>query len=334
MQNTEPQDATGKLPPCTVIIPTRDRPADLDRCLEAVSRLEYSTFDVLVVNNAPANNATRDVAQKWGVRYLVEPRPGVSRARNSGARACDSEILAYLDDDSVPEPAWLSALVEEFSDPAVMAVTGRTLPVEVTTDAQHLFLSRGGFDLGPNRRSLDQQTPYWFETANFGGIGIAANVAFRRSVFQSWRGFDERIGLGTPLGGGAEPYAFFSLVAMGYRLVYTPRAIMAHPFPRTMASLRRRHLKQMTTTAGYVALLFLEQRRYRTELVQYASRWIRGVPPVWRTQVTGPLPRIAPRWREVLTAAAGPVLCGLSLLLYRISRQQILDGVQHPTRPS
>lgn len=316
MRNSERHGAEGS-PRCTVIIPTRDRPADLERCLGAVSRLEYSNFNVLVVDNAPRNNATRDVAQKWRVRYLVAPRPGVSRARNAGARACDSEILAYLDDDSVPEPAWLAALVQEFCDPAVAAVTGRTLPVEVTTEAQRLFLSRGGFDLGPQRRAVDQQTPYWFEMANFGGIGMAANVAFRRTVFQHWRGFDERIGLGTPLGGGAEPYAFFSLVALGYRLVYTPLAVIAHPFPRTVAALRRRHLNQMRTMAGYVALLSLEQKRHRADLIQYASEWLRGVPRAWRPQTPGEFPRIASRWRELLAVAAGPVLCALSLLQHK-----------------
>jgi cellulose synthase/poly-beta-1,6-N-acetylglucosamine synthase-like glycosyltransferase len=72
---------------------------------------------------------------RWGVRYVVEPLVGLSRARNRGARACDSEIVAFLDDDALPEPEWLSGLLREFEDPLVMAVTGRILPLSVETKA-------------------------------------------------------------------------------------------------------------------------------------------------------------------------------------------------------
>ena len=96
-------------PSCAVIICTRDRPEHLDRCLEAVSHLTYPKFDVVVVENVPQDTRPQEVANRWGVRYVVEPVAGLSRARNRGARACDAEILAYLDDDSQPEPEWLAS---------------------------------------------------------------------------------------------------------------------------------------------------------------------------------------------------------------------------------
>src|ERR1017187_2604243 len=93
-------------PTCTVVICTHDRPKELERCLEAVSRLRYRRFDVLVVDNAPSDSQASPVAAPWGPGYLVEPIKGGSRARNCGARSCNTEIIAFCDDDAVPEPGW------------------------------------------------------------------------------------------------------------------------------------------------------------------------------------------------------------------------------------
>ena len=115
----------GFTPRCSVVISTRHRPAQLEKCLEAVARLEYPRFEVMVVDSAPSDSRAREVAERWGTGYILEPVPGASRARNRGARASISEIVASLDDDAMPEPGWLSGLVREFEDPMVMAVGGR-----------------------------------------------------------------------------------------------------------------------------------------------------------------------------------------------------------------
>ena len=292
---------------CSVVVCTRDRPTQLDRCLEAVARLDYPRFDVLVVDNAPQDGRTREVAARWGSRYIVEPVPGVNRARNRGARTCDTDIVAYLDDDSICEPTWLSGLVPEFRDPQVMAITGRILPLKVTTEAERLFASRGGFDLGQEQRSVDRHTLHWFEMANFGGLGSEANMAFRHSAFEVWPGFNDRIGYGTPLPGCSGPYAFFLLIERGYRVVYTPRAVVYHPYPQTLEDLHARHLKSFAAIAGYMTLLFFEHPRYCGDLMKYLAGWFRGYPRSWRGQGVAFPPRIVPKWRELLACLPGPI---------------------------
>src|SRR5436305_5164432 len=111
----------------SVIICTHNRPRQLNECLRALSRLEDSPSDVLVVDNAPNHEETRRIALRWGARYQIEPMTGLSRARNQGALACDTELLAFLDDDAIPDPDWLSGLGREFEDERVMAVAGRIL---------------------------------------------------------------------------------------------------------------------------------------------------------------------------------------------------------------
>jgi len=138
---------------------------------------------VLVVDNAPRDFRAQEAAARRRARYLLEPVPGLSRARNQGARACDTELVAYLDDDAVPEPNWLSALAREFADSKVMAVTGQVVALEQATKTQRLFAHIAGAEFGgAERLAFDLETPDWFERANFGGIGMGMNMAFRRQA--------------------------------------------------------------------------------------------------------------------------------------------------------
>ena len=308
------------MPSCTVVICTRDRPTLLQRCMEAVSRLVYPKFNVLVVDNAPRDGRSRELAARWAVSYVIEPIAGLSRARNRGARTCDTEILAYLDDDAIPEPEWLSGLAQEFIDPLVMAAAGKVHPVSVETDAERLCAMMGWSEIGGKERLvIDQHTPSWFELANFGGVGIGANMAFRRRAFDIWPGFHHRLDSGVMLDGGGESHAFFSLIDRGYRVVYTPRAVVRHPLPQTMEYLRARYLKDMADATAYMTLLFFEEPRYRREIIKYIIEAMKGTSRTWRDHVISPLSRkIFPLWRVSLAYLSGPLLylwsrlaCGL-----------------------
>jgi glycosyltransferase involved in cell wall biosynthesis len=295
-------------PTCTVIICTRNHPAELDRCLEGVARLRYLKFDVLVVDNAPTDERAREVAARWNARYITEPVAGLSRARNRGARACDTEIVAFLDDDCVPEPEWLSWLVREFKNPSVMVVTGRVVPLSLQTEAERLSALAGFNSDGHGPRQVDRETPSWFELANFGGIGDGMNMAFRRRAFDVWPGFDERLGRGALIDGAEEHYAFFSLLKDGHLVVYTPYAVIRHPFPRDMKRLRERHLKDLASATAYITFLFAEQPRYRGAVIKYVLEALRGTRREWRGQAAGPRPRIVSRWRMLLAWLHGPLL--------------------------
>lgn len=302
----------GVKPSCTVVICTHDRPGLLDRCLGAVARLDYPRFEILVVDNAPSDDRACEVAKCWGVRYVVEPAPGLSRARNRGARACNTEVVAYLDDDAVPEPDWLAGLAQEFADPLVMAVAGKILRfAPATMIDRHLPVENGG--AGRERRVVSRQTPGWFEMANLGGIGIGANMAFRRSAFDIWPGFDVRLGRGATLYSGEEDYAFFCLVDRGYRIAYAPDAVVRHRYP-LMSSEHRVHLSRLWAgTAGYLAFLFFEEPRYRQATLKFLARSLKSAPRSWRYGRTQPLPERGSGWRKVAAGVRG-------LLLYARSR--------------
>ncbi len=256
-----------------MVVCTRDRPAELERCLRSLSRLDYPSFEAVVVDNASSDSTARAVAGKYGARYVFDPVPGLSHARNVGAHVCRSEIVAFIDDDAVAEGEWLGALAREFADPEVAAVAGRCLPLKMETEAEQCWAEMYGMGWGPtNRTVLDRHTPGWFSLAAFGGLGTGGCMAFRQSAFETWPGFDERLGRGTPLDGNEEHYAFFSLVRLGYKVVGTPHAIVRHPCPATLDALRVRRLKDHAALGGYFCMFLVEEDGYRLETLRHIGR--------------------------------------------------------------
>ncbi len=121
----------------TVCICTHNRPHYLRDCLGGLARQTASqdAFAVLVVDSGstcdvPAELASL-VAAIPNASLLRLDQPGVSLARNAGARACRTPYIAYTDDDAVPAEDWvariLAALGETTPPPAVLG--GRVLPV-------------------------------------------------------------------------------------------------------------------------------------------------------------------------------------------------------------
>jgi cellulose synthase/poly-beta-1,6-N-acetylglucosamine synthase-like glycosyltransferase len=289
-----------KTPSCSVVVCTRNRSEQLDRCLHAIANAGYPDLDLVVVDNGDEDSATREIAERWKARYLREPVVGVSRARNRGARSCMSEIVAFTDDDAIPGPSWLPSLVSEFSDPAVIAVTGRIEPLNGLTGLSASTYKRlGQYACRRNERQVfDDTTPDWFALANFGGIGDGANMAFRRRAFDIWPGFDVRLGLGGAVAGSDEHNAFFELIRRGHRIVFTPGAIVYHPFPTTQEEARDRSFRNLKAVLVYMALLFIEQPRYRTSLAGFIFRAVvRRVRQHWpfrnHTEVPAPVAAVS-----------------------------------------
>lgn len=284
----------------SVVVPTCGR-RELEVCLAAVDRLDPRPCEVVVVDSAPKNEAVRELAGRWHMRYLAEPRPGAARARNRGAREATGDLVAFTDDDAEPRRDWLAALLPEFADPRVALVTGQIVapdvlaPLACAEQERHAALYRtcGFTGLGDARCTLDRDAPDWFTRANFLPFGIAPNLAIRRSVLQQWKGFDERLGPGTLVPGHEEQRAFHELIELGYRIVYQPESRVVHPsVPRTEEELRYRSLLRMQSAMAYMTLLLLEEPLHRREVLAYACGKFRGrfrqesetVPiPLWRT---------------------------------------------------
>ena len=231
-------------PLVTVVVCTRDRTQHLESCLYSLRKLIYSNIEVLVVDNAPTTDDSKQLVQTLfpDFRYVIEPRPGLDWARNCAIEQARGEIIAYTDDDVAVDPLWVKALVKVFqADSAVMAVTGLVAPYELETQAQIYFERYGGFGRGFRRhwfqvdkRSRKKQTFH----IGAGRFGTGANMAFRRTVFKQIGGFDPALDVGTVTNGGGDLEMYFRVLEEGYTLVYEPAAMVWHKHRKTFEELR------------------------------------------------------------------------------------------------
>ena len=225
-------------PPVTVAVCTRDRPADLRRCLDAFLQLPDDGQEYLIVDNAPSTAATRELVAGYDgrFRYVHEPRPGLNVARNRALREAAHDIVAFNDDDAVPDPGWLRALLAGFTDPDIVCVTGLTMPLELETPAQEWFERYSPFNRG-FRPQLFHGNPVTALRAGHAGAG--ANMALRRATLDRIGGFDELLDAGTPTLSGGDTEMFARILAAGFHIQYTPAALTWHRHRRTWPELRR-----------------------------------------------------------------------------------------------
>lgn len=267
-------------PRVTVAVCTRDRPESLRLCLTSLLGLDYPRVDLLVVDNAPSDSTSRDVVTDVDsghrIRYVVEARPGVSWARNRAIAEAGNDFIAYVDDDEVVDPHWLTEVVRAFTEvPGVDAVSGPMVAAELVTRAQVWFEMYGGHNKGKTneRRVYDpangmEQSPYY----PLPPFGTGGNMAFRRAALVGIGGFDTALGAGSPAAGAEDTLVFSRILAAGGSMVYQPTAVVWHYHRRTYDALRRQLQGYGSGLTGYYVALALENPRTLFELVRLLPR--------------------------------------------------------------
>jgi O-antigen biosynthesis protein len=271
----------------TVVICTRNRPGYLKECLRGISRLDPRPDQVLVVDNTQGNKETEDVTREFGARYTSEPVQGLSRSRNRGLAECDTDIVAFLDDDAIPAPDWLGILMEPFGDERTAASTGRV--VTPLSDAAQQPESL---------RILSKKDPHWFEIATFGGMGLGSNMALRKSACSGPAMFDVRLGRGAPFQIGEESYALARLLSDGFKAVYLPSAVVFHP-PLSRDTIEN----EAQNSIAYWLLLFAEFPNQRISLLRFILRRIRRKPLDWPRDSQEPGEIVTSGWRTLFKAS-------------------------------
>lgn len=233
----------------SVIVCTRNRSASVKETLDALSRLDASDYEVLVVDNS--SDSEKALTEKFtaaaGGKYIYEPRRGLNVARNTGIANATGDILAFTDDDCLPEKNWLRQTLPNYSSPSIWACTSRIVQ-HTHEGAADLFEAVAGQDLGGTKRLFtrdDTRFGIGFLLSNFGkvfarhmksrapvpfGIGHGSGMTFRKEVFQK-NGcglFDERFGSGAKLGGCDDIEMLYRVLKSGHSVVYEPTAIVRH----------------------------------------------------------------------------------------------------------
>ena len=201
----------------TVVIPVKDRPQELSRCLAALTGL-----DVLVVDDGSDDAAAvRRLCREHGAAYVHRANGGPAAARNSALPLLRKEFVAFLDSDCVPTTGWLERLRGHLQDPAVGAaaprvVAGRRSPLDLGSRAA-LVVPGGGVSYVPT-----------------------AAVLFRVAALTS---FDEQLRYGEDVD------LVWRTVDAGWQVRYDPTVLVHHHEPDRASQRLLRHFRYGTSAA-------------------------------------------------------------------------------------
>lgn len=214
---------------------TRDRPEELRRALESLSAQTVPPAEILVIDNAPADDRARRVVREHfpAVRYLREEVPGLDVARNRALAEAAGEVVAFLDDDAVAEPEWTARTAAVFAESAQIAIcTGRVDALSLETEGARLFEANGGFARGDRRIHLPADRGRTPLIAWSIGVGSGCSMAVRRRTVLDLGGFDEALDLGPALPGGGDLDILWRTLDAGYEVVYEPAVRARHEHRR------------------------------------------------------------------------------------------------------
>lgn len=221
----------------SIVICTRNRTRGLRECLMALRAVRYEPIEILVVDNAPADDQTRELVTTLSdgdqrIRYTCEPRAGLSRARNHGLAAASYDLVGFTDDDALADPGWPAALAAGFAaDDEAVCVTGFVAAGALDTGSERYFDSRysWGEISDPRRYDLTaHRLPARMYPYRAGVFGTGANFAVRRDAVRAIGGFDPLLGAGAPGRGGEDLDMFLRLLLAGGRICYLPSAFVWH----------------------------------------------------------------------------------------------------------
>lgn len=249
------QDAVAQT---SVVICTRDRPTQLLECLKSLQTLSPTPKEILVIDNAPTSTATQNMVQQFpNVHYVLEPKPGLSVARNTGIQNSTGQFIAFTDDDVNVHPQWLTRMHRAFADPETLAVTGLIIPAALETEAQAIF------ELGQGCLSGEYR-PQFFGSAFFAThrrhgvpvwkIGAGANMVFRRTAFERLGLFDTRLGAGAS-GCSEDSEFWYRILAAGGNCRYEPTAVVYHHHRQ---DLDRLHHQMHQYMRGHITALIVQ----------------------------------------------------------------------------
>lgn len=283
-----------EFPSLTVAICTKDRPENLARCLGSLLKLQAPEtsprFEVLVVDNAPSDQRTKELVDTLpSVRYVREPKAGLDFGRNRALQEATGELLAFLDDDVTVDRQWLNGLMEAWSEnPDAGGFTGLVLPYELETEAQILFERRGGFRRGFEKIRHGQIAPgNPLYPCGAGIFGAGCNMTFRREVLLKLSGFDDALDTGAPLPGGGDLDIFYRVVRAGYPLVYEPQYLVFHQHRRELAKLRRQYWSWGLGFMAFVVKSYQQDYSQRSKLIALVGWWFKDqLRQLWES-VTG-----------------------------------------------
>lgn len=227
----------------SVVVPTYRRHDLLEKCLQALvaQDLDPAGYEVIIADD-DASPQTEQLVAQWAnrsrvaIRYVpVTATQGPAGARNAGWCAARGDIIAFTDDDCLPDPSWLRAGLAAFCDDRAVrcvqpptdfgithALLGADAPGPRLEGVSELAAVTGTLIMPlPDRPTDYQRDSAGLTTAEF----VTANCFCRRAALEAVGGFDERFTLAWREDSDLQ----FSLLEQGYRIQRAASSVVTHP---------------------------------------------------------------------------------------------------------
>ncbi|WP_329568030.1 mycofactocin biosynthesis glycosyltransferase MftF [Streptomyces sp. NBC_01361] len=221
-----PKQATHSAQDVTVVVPVRDH-------AEGLTLLRGGLRDTAVASVLLIDDGSASPVAGATVRHNTAGGP--ASARNAGAGLADTEFIAFLDADVVPQPGWLEPLLAHFSNPEVAVVAPRVRSLPGPTALARYERERSPLDLGP--------LPADVRPGSRVGYVPSAALVIRTAVLREHGGFDEGMRFGEDVD------LIWRLVAAGHRVRYEPLSQVLHAPRATWPALMRQRFGYGTSAA-------------------------------------------------------------------------------------
>ncbi|WP_372756556.1 glycosyltransferase family 2 protein [Mariniflexile sp.] len=243
----------------SVIVCTHNRSESLKNCLQSINNQICKPAEIIVIDNAPPDESTKNVVNQFNnVIYHREPRTGLSIARNLGVKLAQHPIIAFTDDDVMVHSLWTYNIWISFESRKVDGLTGLVLATSLDTESQQIFEKYWGFNKGYEDIIFDLNFIHSTEgVPRVWEIGAGANMAFKKDVLVKLNYFDERLGAGAS-GCSEDSEIWYKMLINGYKIHYTPRAIVFHEHRKEIIQLKKQIYSYMR---GHVASALLQHKQ-------------------------------------------------------------------------
>jgi glycosyltransferase involved in cell wall biosynthesis len=216
----------------TVCICTHNRPPYVRDCLEGLRRQNAAPehFNVLIVDSASDDEASAAiaalVATMANARMVRVEQPGLGLARNAGADAADSDYIAYIDDDAIPESDWIARILDVVREFRPALIGGRILPQwESPLPAWWPATLRGTLSI----IEVEGRGEYRTSDLPEGMEPYGANIIVHLPALHAVGGFGRNSGrVGKALLSDEEVQLAWRLQAAGYSARYDSRIVVRH----------------------------------------------------------------------------------------------------------
>ena len=301
------------------MLPTRDRPVELDATLAGVTPQLDAADRLLVVDSASrAPAAVAEVARRHGADVLRMDQPGAARARNAGWQAIGTDLVVFVDDTLSVEDGWLTALVTPLlDDPARGFVAGRIDAAGGRAGSKPVAVHRA---VSAHPVELGDPAP-----------GDSASLAVRTAALRAVGGFDERLGPGTWFAAADDLNLLDRILLAGWTGWYEPAARASSPQPEGRAEIARKVWDYGKASGGRLSLLTRRDRNVARQVAPHVLPAIRRRPGMADGGATDDAPGRTPLLAAV--RAAGTVT-GYAAGLLTLRRQAPAPTPPPPGQPT